>query len=791
MAVARARSRVPRVRSGKGVPIAIVVALLVAVVAPSLVIASSARAGHGVLRASTDPAGLPSLISVAGEPRNVGAISSLELMPGTYDVCFGRVEGFVGQDCQSVEIIEGQVTDVVGSFAPAGTLKVEVQPDSLAPVITVNGVERDRAPTEIDLAEGTHEVCFESLRGYEELPCEVFTVLRSEVTEVSVEYVSYPRSDRSDGRARAGLLALYRFDEGEGASVRDVAGVHEGLDLTITDTSVVSWTAEGLRFDRPGLARTEQAPSAFYDVVAGSEEFTVEAWVTPANTSQNGPARIVTLSRDTRKTNFLLGQGEWQGASDLVEVRLHERRGDYKLHTERGEVSAQLKHVVMTRSQDGTVKVYIDGEVKAQSNMAADLEGWDRSYRLGVGNELSGDRPWLGTFHLAALYGRALDPAEVAINYAAVPDGVAQLPAGRASEDAAQSVEPAPTAPDDPSADSRAGDSDVADTTKSAPDAPNDAETDPGPEGSDEDGKTKSAPDTPDDAETDPDPEGSDEDEVEAPKREVPASWPEAFDSGDIDLIREWYGNNTGHEANGFDVADLTPVGHIATEHDGQVIEGVHALSIRIAHDDVTIRNSRVTSAGGSGAYGIAYRNTFAQENGGTLIEYVTLDGWDEAGEVGTEHRAIVLAANESGAVVRRANISGYRMGCLLSVNATCEESWIHTLYRGGAGHGTSVTIRGPNNTSVRNLMEGPGGSSAQSMYADFGGPLHNALVEYNVMNDARPHYQINVPDREFTAESENVRVRHNRFGPDTKHPSAGLGNFTHPTTDIRDNRPL
>ncbi len=35
---------------------------------------------------------------------------------------------------------------------------------------------------------------------------------------------------------------------------------------------------------------------------------TIEAWVKPANTTQSGPARIVTLSRDPGSRNFTLGQ---------------------------------------------------------------------------------------------------------------------------------------------------------------------------------------------------------------------------------------------------------------------------------------------------------------------------------------------------------------------------------------------------------------------------------------------------------------------------------------------------
>ena len=48
---------------------------------------------------------------------------------------------------------------------------------------------------------------------------------------------------------------------------------------------------------------------------------------------------------------------------------------------------------------------------------------WDISYRLGLANELSKGRPWLGTIHLVAVYGRDLSATEVQNNFKAGLDG--------------------------------------------------------------------------------------------------------------------------------------------------------------------------------------------------------------------------------------------------------------------------------------------------------------------------------------------------------------------------------
>src|SRR5215813_11871992 len=46
-----------------------------------------------------------------------------------------------------------------------------------------------------------------------------------------------------------------------------------------------------------------------------------------------------------------------------------------------------------------------------------DFHNWDRSYTLQLANEASLDRPWLGIIYLVAIYGRALEPEEIAHYY--------------------------------------------------------------------------------------------------------------------------------------------------------------------------------------------------------------------------------------------------------------------------------------------------------------------------------------------------------------------------------------
>ena len=218
-----------------------------------------------------------------------------------------------------------------------------------------------------------------------------------------------------------GLVLLYDFGAGQGATVSDIAGRASGLDLTIANPSAVTWTDTGLRFDQPTIATTNGAPTALYDRILDTQELTVEAWITPADTAQNGPARIVTLGEDTTATNLLLGQGAYGGGGDQIEVRLHERIGTWQLRTGGGTLDDGLTHVVMTRTTEGTVTVYLNGQRSAQAQMAATLDGWNPAYQLAIGAELTGERAWLGIFHQLAIYDTALTPDQITTNYTAGP----------------------------------------------------------------------------------------------------------------------------------------------------------------------------------------------------------------------------------------------------------------------------------------------------------------------------------------------------------------------------------
>jgi len=118
------------------------------------------------------------------------------------------------------------------------------------------------------------------------------------------------------GRFRAGntakpqdALVLYDFREGSGQIIKDRANKSDPLNLRIENSSAVQWLSTGGLAVRSPVLIASQGPAAkINNTVRKSSAMTIEAWVKPANTTQTGPARIVTVSRDPGSRNFTLGQ---------------------------------------------------------------------------------------------------------------------------------------------------------------------------------------------------------------------------------------------------------------------------------------------------------------------------------------------------------------------------------------------------------------------------------------------------------------------------------------------------
>ncbi|UCD58827.1 MAG: DUF5060 domain-containing protein, partial [Candidatus Hydrogenedentota bacterium] len=115
------------------------------------------------------------------------------------------------------------------------------------------------------------------------------------------------RFEAGKAAAPRDAIVFYNFKEGSGHSIKDRSGNSNPLNLTIDNDSAVRWLSGGGLLVRSPVLIASQGPAGkIAEAVCKSSEVAVEAWIKPANTTQSGPARIVTVSRDPSNRNFTL-----------------------------------------------------------------------------------------------------------------------------------------------------------------------------------------------------------------------------------------------------------------------------------------------------------------------------------------------------------------------------------------------------------------------------------------------------------------------------------------------------
>jgi hypothetical protein len=223
----------------------------------------------------------------------------------------------------------------------------------------------------------------------------------------------------SGGRHESNVIALYEFKTGSGNIAYDTSGVEPAVNLTLSGSYqwVGGW---GVAFAAGKAQGSTQASAKIRNLVAATSEFSIEAWVAPANVTQNGPARIVSYSGGADDRNFMLGQTLYSYDA-LVRSTETDPAGEPRLSTDPDaeRLQATLQHVVVTYDPANGRRIYVDGEDTGDADPAAGglLNDWDDTFALAVGSEVDNRNRWAGTVRLLAIHNRALTPEQISQNH--------------------------------------------------------------------------------------------------------------------------------------------------------------------------------------------------------------------------------------------------------------------------------------------------------------------------------------------------------------------------------------
>jgi hypothetical protein len=220
-------------------------------------------------------------------------------------------------------------------------------------------------------------------------------------------------------RYEAAQIGLWEFKTGSGTTAYDTSGVTPSLDLTLSGE--YEWFGGwGVTINNGRAQGSTSASRKLNDRIRQTGEFSIEAWLVPANVTQE-MSRIVTYSAGETARNFTLQQTLYN-YDFLNRTTMTGANGDQpQLSTPDADevLQATLQHVVATYSAIDGRRIYVNGELVTQGDPAAQgtLVDWDDTFAFVLGNEAGGNGLWQGTLRMVAVHEFALSPTQIQQNF--------------------------------------------------------------------------------------------------------------------------------------------------------------------------------------------------------------------------------------------------------------------------------------------------------------------------------------------------------------------------------------
>ncbi|MCP4392224.1 MAG: LamG domain-containing protein [Gammaproteobacteria bacterium] len=224
-------------------------------------------------------------------------------------------------------------------------------------------------------------------------------------------------------RHETNQFAIWEFKIGTGLTAFDTSGLDPAINLSLIGS--VAWIGGyGLEFNGGRAQANTINSDKLYTYIQTTGEYAIEAWVSPNNVSQED-TNIVSYSGGDTARNFTLGQTLYNyEAFNRIDTIPPAPNGDPFLTTgENGEEIAQasLQHVVVNYDPFNGRSIYVNGQLINVTDPVAGATTisnvWDDTFAFILGNEISGQRPWMGQIKMVAMHNRALTPAQIQQNF--------------------------------------------------------------------------------------------------------------------------------------------------------------------------------------------------------------------------------------------------------------------------------------------------------------------------------------------------------------------------------------
>ncbi|MBI3188502.1 MAG: LamG domain-containing protein [Gammaproteobacteria bacterium] len=222
-------------------------------------------------------------------------------------------------------------------------------------------------------------------------------------------------------RTENNVIALWEFKEGTGTTAYDTSGVNPAVNMQLSGG--YQWVSGyGVEFAGGKGQGDTTSSKKIHDRILQTGEYSIEAWVVPANVTQDNRS-IITYSNGGATHNFTMGQSMYN--YDFINhTTLTDGTDNSKLSTDDDDEDLQtsLQHVVMNFDPVNGRQIFVNGVSTGDADLAGEKGGsiatWDDSFPLVFGSEQGGGATaWSGKLRMVAIHNRVLSAADIRQNY--------------------------------------------------------------------------------------------------------------------------------------------------------------------------------------------------------------------------------------------------------------------------------------------------------------------------------------------------------------------------------------
>lgn len=219
-------------------------------------------------------------------------------------------------------------------------------------------------------------------------------------------------------------IALWEFKSGTGDTAFDTSGVEPIINLSLSGD--YKWVGGyGVGFTNGRAQATYQASQKIFNNLRTRGEYSIEAWIIPANVSQEDK-NIVSYSGGSSERNFTIAQHEYnyQFYNRATTGGAGATNGGPVLETDPDDedLQASQQHIVMNFDRVNGRRIYVNGEFTGDveaSDVGGELTDWNNTHAIILANELGQSVGWQGAIRMVAIHNRILTQAQIDQNFKA------------------------------------------------------------------------------------------------------------------------------------------------------------------------------------------------------------------------------------------------------------------------------------------------------------------------------------------------------------------------------------